>query len=410
MPAKLLTVFLVIGIFQIHVDLAQSCAQETGSQETGVQNTTGSSAAAQRATHTGKTWRQRLPEADNNSAELEKAMEVVKFEHRRAMQFLIENMPLEDLRTLKADFLVKNVELAYSAINAAAWRDQISEEMFLNDILPYANVDETREDWRAEMQQRCLPIVKDCKTISEAVQKLNRELFTKVNVRYSTSRKRPNQSPSESIEQSVASCTGLSILLSDACRSVGIPARLAGIPSWTNKRGNHTWVEIWDGQWQFTGACEPSDKGLNNAWFAGDAALADDSSPLHRIYASSFKQTGTHFPLVWDPDSTQVPALNVTSRYTSPKKETIATAGTPRVLIKVTQDGQRVVRKVVVKNSADSEESYDGNSRGVTSDTNNFLTFHLVPNQSYEIRIGDQTFERKTNAESQQLWEFVLQK
>src|SRR6478752_4758171 len=45
-------------------------------------------------------------------------------------------------------------------------------------------------------------------------------------VGYSTERRAANQSPSESRESGKASCTGLSILLSDACRSVGIPARL----------------------------------------------------------------------------------------------------------------------------------------------------------------------------------------
>ena len=38
-------------------------------------------------------------------------------------------------------------------------------------------------------------------------------------------RKRNNQSPQESIEQGKATCTGLSIILVDACRAVGIPAR-----------------------------------------------------------------------------------------------------------------------------------------------------------------------------------------
>ena len=89
-------------------------------------------------------------------------------------------------------------------------------------------------------------------------QMLNRSVFPKLKVSYSTQRKKPHQSPSESIEQGKASCTGLSIILSDACRSVGIPARLVGTPLWTNNSGNHTWVEIWDDGWHFTGACEPT--------------------------------------------------------------------------------------------------------------------------------------------------------
>ena len=140
------------------------------------------------------------------------------------------------------------------------------------------------------MNAICQPLVKDCKTPGEAAQRLNEKLFGEIQVKYSTQRKRANQAPSESIEQGLASCTGLSILLVDACRSVGVPARLAGIPSWPNKQGNHTWVEVWDDGWHFTGAAEPNGQGLNHAWFQGDASLAKKDSRLNAIYAVSFKK------------------------------------------------------------------------------------------------------------------------
>ena len=148
------------------------------------------------------------------------------------------------MRQLSAGFLKENLELAYKARNTVPWGKDIPEELFLNHVLPYANVDESRDPWRKEFMEMCLPMVKDCKTPAEAAQKLNSELYKKVKVGYSTQRKKANQSPKESMEQGKASCTGLSIILSDACRSVCIPARLVGTPLWSNKSGNHTWVEI----------------------------------------------------------------------------------------------------------------------------------------------------------------------
>ena len=124
-----------------------------------------------------------------------------------------------------------------------------------------------------------------------------------------------NQSPKESIEQGKASCTGLSIVLADACRAVCVPARLVGTPLWANKRGNHTWVEIWDKTWHFTGACEPDPKGLDRGWFVGDAAQAKKDVAEHAIYAASFKKTQQHFPLVWARRNKSVPAENVTDHY-----------------------------------------------------------------------------------------------
>src|SRR5262249_8132604 len=171
------------------------------------------------------------------------------------------------------------------------------------------------DEWRKEFYDLCLPMVKDCKTPAEAAQKLNEKVFKKLKVVFSTQRKAPNQSPQESIEQGKASCTGLSIVLSDACRAVCVPARLVGTPLWANKRGNHTWVEIWDKGWHFTGACEPDPHGLDRGWFVRDAAQAKKDSFEHAIYAASFRQTGLHYPLVWAMKNKDVPAENVTNNY-----------------------------------------------------------------------------------------------
>ena len=357
----------------------------------------------------------RLQLADKNQSQLLTALKGVQLAHRPGLAFLIQHMPVSDLQALSGEYLVRNVELAYEAIEKAAWGKQIPETVFFNDILPYANIDETREDWRAAMRERCLPIVKDCKTPGEAAQKLNRELFTLINVRYSTSRKKANQSPSESIEQSVASCTGLSILLSDACRSVGVPARLAGIPNWVNKPGNHTWVEVWDKQWQFTGAAEPASEGLNHGWFSGDASLAKNDVPKHRVYATSFAETGMHFPMVWSPENRNVPGLNVTGRYVAGLKP--LPANLSRVLVRV-RDGQgrRVKCSVRVVAKDDAKSIFEGESRDESFDTNDVLTLELPRNAEYMIELarssgeGDKSLlSKKTDAGEQTLWDLKVQ-
>ena len=162
--------------------------------------------------------------------------------------------------------------------------------MFFNNVLPYANVDEKRDPWRQEFSDLCRPLVKDCKTPTAVAMKLNAELYKKLSLRYAPQRKAPNLSPSESILQGTASCTGLSIVLSDACRAVGVPTRLVGTPNWSDKRGNHTWIEVWDKGWHFTGACEPDPAGLDRGWFVGDAAKAQKDNPEHAIYAASFRK------------------------------------------------------------------------------------------------------------------------
>jgi pimeloyl-ACP methyl ester carboxylesterase len=233
----------------------------------------------------------------------------------RAAKFLIQHMPAADKEKLDAAFLGTNLDLAFQARAEFPWAKQVPEEIFLNDVLPYAVFDETREAWRQDYLDKARPLVKDAKTATEAVQTLNREFFKVVNVHYNTGRKAPNQSPSESAALGKATCTGLSIILVDACRAVGIPARAVGTPLWANERGNHTWIEIWDGDWHFTGADEYDKDGLDRGWFVNDAAQAKADEPKYSIYATSWKKEGLSFPMVWAPGSTAVAAVNVTSRY-----------------------------------------------------------------------------------------------
>ncbi len=242
-----------------------------------------------------------------------------------AARFLYANMPDQDRSELALAFLIENLDLALRSRSEFPWGKQIPDDIFLNHVLPYAVFDEKRDPWRAQFFVLAKKIVAGCTTATEATQALNREIFNLINVHYNTGRKIPNQSAQQSMALGKATCTGLSIILVNACRSVGIPARAVGTPLWANDRGNHTWVEIWDGEWKFTGADEYDKNGLNRGWFVNDARLAHNRAPQYAIYATTWKRDGLSFPLVWDPDSKQVSAINVTDRYADPQAAQQAT-------------------------------------------------------------------------------------
>lgn len=301
----------------------------------------------------------------------------------RAAQFLIEHMPEADRKGLSTAFLSENLDLAFKARDTFPWSRDIPEEIFLNDVLPYAVFDEPRDPWRADFMAKAAPIVEGAQTSSEAAQRLNRQFFKLINTHYDPGRKRTNQSPKESIEQGKATCTGLSIILVDACRAVGIPARAVGIPLWPNKRGNHTWVEIYDqGQWHYTGADEPNDKGLNHAWFTKAASAAIQDHPLHAIYATSWEPQGTHFPMVWARDSKEVGAVNVTTRYSGPKR--IA----HQVGIRLFSDesrGSRIATKGWLT-TADGSVIEPFTTKAGTSDLNDMPQVTVAPGERYRLR------------------------
>ena len=156
---------------------------------------------------------------------------------RRAAYFLVDNMPAGDRAFLSRDFLMRDLTMAFAARTNFPWAAKVPERIYFNDVLPYASLDEPRDPWRAELYPLAANIVHNCQTATEAAQALNRELFNQINVHYNLARKRNNQSPQESIEQDKATCTGLSIILVDACRCVGVPARIAGVPEWAQQGG-----------------------------------------------------------------------------------------------------------------------------------------------------------------------------
>ena len=325
-----------------------------------------------------------LERAEKNRPEIAKALAESPAEQKAGMEFLVANMPDTDLTSLKAAFLLENLNLAYAARAEAPWGKAIPDDIFFNNVLPYANVNESRDPWRKELYDLCRPIVKECKTPAEAAQKLNGTVFDKLKVKYSTERKKADQSPLESMETGKASCTGLSILLSDACRSVCVPTRIVGTPLWSNKRGNHTWVEIWDKRWRFTGACEPDPAGLDHGWFVGDASQAQKGVREHAIYASSFKKTDTVFPLVWAPGRKDVFAENVTDRYAA---KAAPKADAARVAVRVWLAGKKERSIVEVTVTANSKV-LSGKSRGESNDLNDILTFDLIPGREYVVKVG----------------------
>jgi transglutaminase-like putative cysteine protease len=366
-----------------------------------------STPAAEPAPWWPETVEAALSKSGDNRAELTKALNDVPAAQRDGMKFLVENMPAGDRQKLTAAYLLDNVAQAYDAFAKAPWAKDVPAEVFLNDVLPYASLNERRDEWRTKLREIAAPLVADCKTPGEAAQTLNRKLFSTVKVKYSTQRKKPDQSALESMDSGLATCSGLAILLVDACRAVGVPARVAGTPMWANLRGNHTWVEVWDaGDWHFTGAAEPDPKGLDRGWFKADAAQAKPDVPAHGIYASSFKKTGTSFPLVWDERIDWVNAVNVTSRYITAAAP--APDGKVRVLVRVLDRpaGKRVAVKVTVTDPADAALKLEGTSRDESADLNNILPFQLAPGHAYKLRVEQdgKTIEQdlKTTAEAEQ--------
>lgn len=321
------------------------------------------------------------------------------------LAYLITHMDAADRDTMSLPLLMENVCFAHQARQQFAWTKALPEEVYLTDVLPYHVVDEVRDAWRKELYELCAPIADTCRTMEEAIRAINGRIPELTGVHYNTLREKTNQSPRESMRQGMASCTGLSILLVDALRSVGIPARFVGTASWHDNRGNHSWTEVWlDGQWRVTEYYFPS--ALDHLWFMDDASKANPADRHYAIYATRFGKADDWFPMVWcGEDSTDIEDLpkhigaeNVTQHYIDLARQQQSQrleAGTHTYLRiagyarqgATAQSSDRVAMGVDI--FMGSEQMGGGLTTGPLRDMNDFFTLLLPKNTTYELRYYD---------------------
>ncbi len=367
-----------------------------------------------------------MAKAGANSAELQKALAEAPKDQKEGMAYLISYMPKRDLTTLSAAFLLENTDLAYKARAKYKWCAELPDSIFFNEVLPYANISETRDAWRKDYFERFAKYADGQPTMVDAIFAIARKINKEVEVEYNTKRSKVDLSPLEAMKEHMATCTGLSIILTDAFRAVGIPSRLAGTAMWTNFKGNHTWSEVWvDKKWQFI---EFYPDTLDKSWFVADAGKADPDNPLHWIYAVSYKPTNLYYypshmgHLISQLDLKKLPeemrtryermksfagrtepyiwGVNVTQRYLDIYKASLASQKL---------SDQELMANIVVfkdKASAGSEsrvscrvDLYEGDkvvdfgySPRKTDDMNQFLKFKLKKNSAYKLVVTNPEF------------------
>lgn len=333
-----------------------------------------------------------LEKSGERKDSLQYFLNTVPMRQYEAASFLIAYMPERDLKSLSIPYIQDQLDGAYKVRKEFSWCAKLPDSIFFNEVLPYYCFDEDRDNWRNDFYLKFAPLVKDSKDVRQAIKAVNANIRDILSVDYNTNRSIVNISPFQSMKEKMATCTGLSFLLVDAFRSVGIPARMAGTPMWTNMKGNHSWVEVWvDGEWYFT---EYYPEDLNKSWFIADAGRADISNPRHWIYASSYKPKETYFRLEWDTLSKAVHAENVTKRYIEvyEKQQLLENLKPDEVwislqLYKSDKDLQRVSEKIaLVKEGKELDFGY---SPSPIDDLNKFLKFKVVKNNSYQLVYSD---------------------
>lgn len=337
----------------------------------------------------------------------------------KGVEFVMQHMPAQDKGTIDETRITQDVKLALKVKETYPWAQNTPWEVYQNDVLPYAVVNEDRCDWRQQFLEKFAPHVADCKTGTEATLKIASIIGDILKVGYSVQRNKPHQGVDESLKSGKVSCTGQSILLVCALRSIGIPARMAGILSWNHIRGNHSWVEAWcDGEWQMI---EYNEKNFNTPWVMHNLTMIDETKPMNNVIATSWSKNSQEpelfFPMIWEAkvntktssivfpqEARSVPGINVTKRYGKLAKawyeqQADKTPGS-ELLIELTELKDNQTHRIEAKATLSDEQGKtiaEGTTPSSTADMRQFLILKLPQDvQTATLTIthpeSDQTF------------------
>ena len=99
------------------------------------------------------------------------------------VEFLRACMPEQDRETVTQERLVREVRLALAARDQFPWAAQVPWELYENNVLPYAVVNEPRDEWREQFHRLFAPLVSSCKTGREAALTISSSIQKTLNVR-----------------------------------------------------------------------------------------------------------------------------------------------------------------------------------------------------------------------------------
>merc|ERR1712232_788922 len=127
-------------------------------------------------------------------------------------------------------------------------------DIFANYVLPYAVLSEPRDNWRKYFFTRLSPLIMANTSMNQwKVSDITLWFVNHQNEIFDLYFKSDSTpmvySPLEVLSYGYGSCTGYSLFVVAALRSIGIASRVAGTPSWvqkcTNLSGNHNWLEVY---------------------------------------------------------------------------------------------------------------------------------------------------------------------
>lgn len=150
----------------------------------------------------------------------------------------------QDLRHLRADYLIQNIEQAHHAWESAPWKDAVSYNTFCNFILPYKSFSEYPEEWRSWLQEKYAGMLEARKvpqTMEDyccAFVEEERSWFRYSEVFFNLP---STLSIGNIFNAKQGACVEMANLAAYTGRAFGIPVAIDFTPQWANHTTGHAW-------------------------------------------------------------------------------------------------------------------------------------------------------------------------
>ncbi|RKR10052.1 transglutaminase superfamily protein [Flavobacterium sp. 90] len=185
----------------------------------------------------------------------------------------------KDIDIVTPEFLIKNIDLAFSVWKNNLWSKSYDFKTFCEYILPYRSLTEPLEDWRENFAFLSSDAINTVINKQDPVDVATQTILTLKNFRFLNSRPDPISylSPKQLLFRRQGDCGDLANLTLLACRSMGLAVTFDFTPYYAASSKRHFWDTIIDENGKhipFNGNCFGNPQGLPNAYNATEKRLA----------------------------------------------------------------------------------------------------------------------------------------
>lgn len=159
---------------------------------------------------------------------------------------------LSDLHTVKASFLINNIDGAFRTWQDAPWHNEVNFDDFCNYILPYRIADEgLAEGWRDSLSRMYYPVIQGVGDVRKAFVLLRDTIWKRTQLSNPEFGHTPDVWTMR--KQGIMTCMQGCIYLGSVARALGLPVVCDRVFQWANySNQGHNWIALAYGNHTYT--------------------------------------------------------------------------------------------------------------------------------------------------------------